>query len=373
MRVVSDDRPADVLDALDAHLAGPVAVVDHRRRVPSDLPDRLRHAPDATWLVAFTSGSTDAPRGVCRTHASWQAGVPALAELTATAAGSTVLVPGPLSSTLFLHAAWHARQVGADALLAPLDTTKPWDVVHLVPAQLRRLLAADVDVAGRMAVVAGAALDRPTAQEARRRKMRAVSYYGAAELSFVAVDPGTGMRAFPGAEVAARDGVLWVRSPYVATGYLPDATGEPVAGGAMRRDAGWATVGDRGGVSADGRVTVDGRGEAAVQTGGATVWVADVEQVLRHAPGVRDVVVLSVSNAQHGQVVAAAVECDCDVADLRAWARSRLDAPSLPRRWAVTPALPRTPAGKVDRAAAAVLLESGAPASGAVAEGTLAR
>ena len=362
MRIVSDDRPADVLDALDARVAGPVAVVDHRRRVPPDLPARLRRVPGDTWLVAFTSGSTDLPRGVCRTYDSWQAGVAAFAEVTATAAGSTVLVPGPLSSTLFLHAAWHARQVGAEALLAPLDTEKPWDVVHLVPAQLRRLLAADSDVAGRTAVVAGAALDRATAEQARGRGMRVLAYYGAAELSFVALDTGTGLRAFPGADVQARDGVLWVRSPYVATGYLPDSTGGPVAGGAMRRDADWATVGDRGSVGDDGRVTVDGRGEAAVQTGGVTVWVADVEQVLRQAPGVRDVVVLSVSNVQLGQVVGAAVESDGDVADLRAWARRRLDASALPRRWAVVPALPRTRAGKVDRAAAIVLLAAGATA-----------
>lgn len=362
MRVVGDDRPVEVLDALDACGAGPVAVVDHRRHMPADLPARLDRARSDTWLVAFTSGSTDSPRGVCRTRASWEASVAPLADATGTAAGSTVLVPGPLSSTLFLHAAWHARRVGARALIDRVDTAARWDVVHLVPAQLRHLLGAAHDIAGRTAVVAGAALDPATAAEAQRQGLRVIAYYGAAELSFVAVDTGAGLRAFPGAEVAVRDGVLWARSAYLATGYLPAASGDLVEGGALRRDGDWATVGDRGRIGADGQVHVDGRGELAVQTGGATVWVADVEHVLRQYPGVRDVVVLSVAHPRLGQVVAAAVESDADASTMRAWTRSRLDAAALPRRWAVVSTLPRTSAGKVDRAAAAELLADRAPA-----------
>jgi long-chain acyl-CoA synthetase len=356
-RVLGDDEPVRVLDALDDDEGGPVAVVDHRRRRRDDLLPRLRHAAPGTWLVAFTSGSTSTPRGVCRTRASWDASADSLAQLTGTSAGTRVLVPGPLSSTLFLHAAWHARQARARPVLGPLDTTEPWDVVHLVPAQLRALLDGCADLDRRTAVVAGAALDPATAAVAQRRGLRVVTYYGAAELSFVAIDVGEGLRAFPGAEVASRDGVLWVRSPFVADGYLPESSVDAAEGGAMRGDAGWATVGDRGAVRDDGVISVRGRGEDAVQTGGATVWVADVEHTLRGAPGVRDVVVLGLAHPRLGHVVAAAVESDDEPSALSAWARTRLDPAALPRRWAVVAALQRTPAGKVDRAAAGALFQ----------------
>lgn len=359
-RLASDQNPQDVLDALDG--PGPVVVTSHRPPVPADVSRRLAHAPPGTWLVAFTSGSTASPRGVCRTRSSWERSVVPFATATGTGPSSTVLVPGPLSSTLFLHAAWHARQVGARLLLDSLDASRPWDVAHLLPGQLTSLLASPADLVGRTAVVAGAALDGSTAQAALRRGMRVVHYYGAAELSFVAVDSVDGLRPFPGVEVAERCGELWVRSPYLATAYLPEVSGRYPAGGAWRRDeAGWATVGDRGEVRADGTLVVRGRGTGSVQTGAATIHAADVEHVLRGAPGVRDVVVVGVPHPSLGQVVAAAVEADTSTETVRRWARPRLDSPAMPRRWVVAGSLPRTPTGKVDRDAASRLLRGDDP------------
>ena len=102
-------------------------------------------------------------------------------------------------------------------------------------------------------------------------------YFGAAELSFVAWGRHEDdLRAFPGVEVEVRDGVLWARSPFLAAGVRRVSPGRSCC------DAdGFGTVGDRGAVAADGTVTVLGRGDAAVLTGGATVQVADVESALR--------------------------------------------------------------------------------------------
>jgi acyl-CoA synthetase (AMP-forming)/AMP-acid ligase II len=351
-QVVTDDDPHGVLAALEG--AGPVAVLDHRRPllVPA-VADALPHAPAGTWLVAATSGTTGTPRAVCRTRESWQAAVAAFAALTGASAQSRVLVPGPLASTLFLHAAWHAGQVGARLLLQPLGTSEPWDVAHVVPTQLQTLLTGTADLTGRTVVVAGAALPAPLAQAATARGLRVVTYYGAAELSFVAVGRGgDAMRPFPGVAVDERDGVLWVRSPYVCTGYL---AGSPP--GPLRREAGWASVGDRGRVR-DGAVEVHGRGDDCVQTGGATIHVADVEMALRDAPGVRDVVVVGTPHTVLGAVVTAVVEVGAPAPTrrgLRAHAAHRLPAQALPRRWVLVPSLPRTAAGKVDRVAAARL------------------
>jgi acyl-CoA synthetase (AMP-forming)/AMP-acid ligase II len=368
--ILSDEHPDEVLRALDG--PGPVAVFDHRRARPDGFTQRLEQAPSRTWLVALTSGSTAAPRAVCRTRDSWQASVEALATATGVGHGSRVLVPGPLSSTLFLHAAWHADQVGATPVIEPLGTAREWDVAHLVPRQLADLLGTGAALAGRTVVVAGAAIPTAVAARAQARGVRVVAYYGAAELSFVALgEPdaeSASLPPFPGVDVVTREGVLWARGPLLATGYLPDSSRDIDAGGPLQRDAdGWASVGDRGRVLADGSVVVVGRGATAVQTGGVTVDVAEVEAVLASAPGVSDVVVVGVAHADLGQVVAAVVEHPDGTHDagsarwLRSWARQRLTPHAVPRYWHLTTALPRTSAGKVDRVAARALLTMSDP------------
>jgi acyl-CoA synthetase (AMP-forming)/AMP-acid ligase II len=366
IQVVADDRPQQVLAALDG--TGPIAVVDHRNPVAAAALAALppSSVPGGTWLVAHTSGSTSAPRAVCRSRESWEASAQPFAAATGTSAATRVLVPGPLSSTLFLHAAWHARHVGATPLLLAAGTaldwrvapTLDWDVVHLVPHQLGLLLDAAGGgpgaLSGRTAVVAGAALPEHLRARAQRHGLRVVAYYGASELSFVAIGETGGLRAMPGVEIAVRHGEIWVRSPYVALGYAGVSDVE----GPWRQDAaGWATVGDRGEVHRDGTVVVRGRGAAAVQTGGATVHVADVEAALRGHEHVSDVAVVALPHDRLGHVVGAVVESSVATPRaLRAWARTHLPIASRPRVWRVVPSLGRTTSGKPDRAAAERLL-----------------
>jgi long-chain acyl-CoA synthetase len=259
-----------------------------------------------------------------------------------------VWLPGPLSSTMNLFAAVHARYVGAAVVDAPQGATH----AHLTPALLRAALQQGTDLAGVHVVVAGDRLPRDLAARARAAGARVSHYYGAAELSFVAW--GTheeDLRPFPGVEVQVRDGVVWVRSPYLSQGY--DGAGGPFTTAAD----GFGTVGDRG--SLDGGVlTVAGRGADVVLTGGATVLVADVELGLRRA-GVANVVVVGVPHRRLGSVVAAVV-ADAAVADqARAAARAALSSVQRPRLWFHLPNFPLTSGGKVDRAAVADLAAAG--------------
>jgi long-chain acyl-CoA synthetase len=202
----------------------------------------------------------------------------------------------------------------------------------------------------RLAVVAGAAL--PVALRARAAELgiRVVEYYGAAELSFVATDSdGTGLRAFPDVRVRVRDGLVEVRSPYVALGYAGGA-------GPLTVVDGWAGVGDRGRLGPDGVLVVAGRGDDALDVGGTTVLLADVERALGRVPGVVDVAcVADPDPARSGRpaVVVRPGSSGVDraqlVRELRAAARRELPPPARPVRYAVVDALPRTPAGKPDR------------------------
>jgi len=296
-------------------------------------------------LIALrTSGTTSAPRSVVRTTRSWVDSFPHVSRLTALHGHARVWIPGPLSATMNLFAAVHARQVGATVTDAPDGATH----AHLTPALLQAALNQGTDLAGVHVVVAGDRLPSDVADRADAAGARVSHYYGAAELSFVAW--GThedDLRPFPEVEIEVRDGVLWVRSPYLSQGY--DGADGPFT---LAAD-GFATVGDRGSM-AGGMLTVAGRGAEVVLTGGATVLVADVEFELRRA-GVADVVVVGVPHPRLGTIVAAVVTDVAAVDRARVTARVALTAAQRPRVWLHLPQFPMTPGGKVDRAAVAAL------------------
>ncbi len=315
-------------------------------------------------LVLFTSGSSGRARGVVRTAASWRASLEPLTSLTGLTADDVVWVPGPLTSSLSLYGAYHAGWLGARVVTGPLarlpaDVVRAVTAVHLVPTLLGQLVASPERTQRltrlRTVVVAGEPLPAPLWRNACR--WRVVEYYGAAELSFVAARTAPGpMRAFGEAEVRVRDGAVWVRSPYLARGYLRDGDDGP-----LRREGGWATVGDRGAL-VDGGLTVTGRGGSAVSTGGHTVVVEEVEAALVAVPGVRQVVVVGLPDARLGQVLAAVVVSDGPgTRDRLVAAALALPAPARPTRWLIADRLPLTAAGKVARAEVAAMAGALAP------------
>jgi long-chain acyl-CoA synthetase len=228
--------------------------------------------------------------------------------------------------------------------------TAPGAATHcyLTPTALARLLDRDVPLAGRVLVVAGDRLSTALRDRAVRAGGRVQHYYGAAELSFVAWGScADDLRAFPGVEVAVRTGEVWVRSPYLCTGYA----GPP---GPLRRDArGFATVGDRG-VLTGGVLTVAGRTDA-VQVAGSTVEPGGVEDLLRrHARG--EVAVVGVPHPVLGTVLGVVLTEPGDHAVLRSLARERLQGAERPRLWFALDGWPTTPAGKLDRVGLVALL-----------------
>jgi long-chain acyl-CoA synthetase len=284
-------------------------------------------------LLLATSGSTGGVRRLRRTTASWFDSFPTVTHLTGLDRDSQVWVPGPPAGTMNLFAAVLATAVGASLVTSVEEATH----AHLTPTALRHLLDVRAPLGGLHLTVAGDRLGRDLHDDAVARGAVVAHYYGAAELSFVAW--GThdeDLRPFPGVEVRDRAGVLHVRSPYLA-GVATDVDG-------------FATVGDHGTVTADGYVVVRGRGDTAVLTGGATVLVEDVEAALRPAVTC-DLVVVGVPHLQLGEVVAAVLTEGDQVAPARERAREALGESQRPRLWFEAPEVPRSGAGKPDRAA----------------------
>lgn len=301
--------------------------------------------PAGTAWATLTSGTTGAARIVLRTAGSWEASFGAVAEMLGAGPSDVVALPAPPAASITLFSLAQAV-AGGPAVALGLDAAAT--CLHGTPENLCAALDRGAPATLRTALLGGSALDPALRARAEAAGIRVVSYYGAAELSFVAVDTGDGLRPFPGVDIDVRGGEVWVRSAFVASGYLgPD--------GPLRRDGAWATVGDRGEWD-DDRLILRGRRDGAILTASATVVPDDVEAALRAIPGVHDAVVFGMPRPAVGALVAAFVELDAGASvNLRAEAAARLAPAYRPRRW-FHGEIPRTLSGKPLRAEVARLV-----------------
>ena len=167
--------------------------------------------------------------------------------------------------------------------------------------------------------------------------------------------------AGPGAE----DGRILLGGATIAAGYLrrPGAHGS----GIQSRTDGvrWYRTNDLGELDADGRLTVLGRADDVVITGGVKVSAAHVQAELEKLDGVRAAFVAGVPSAEWGQALAAYVAvADSSPEGMAAFADRRNEtwAPALgawPRKRSCPPAeLLMLPNGKPDRLGMTVLLDA---------------
>lgn len=224
--------------------------------------------------------------------------------------------------------------------------------VSLVPTMVRRLLdALGLDPSTlRRALVGGDAFEPALAMAATERGLRCVPTYGLTESCGGVV---YGPTPLAGTEVRIGDGGrIELRGPTLMEGYLhdPQATAEAFA------VDGWLRTRDAGALDDDGSLTVFGRLDDAILTGGELVWPAEVEAALRTHPKVADVLVVGRPHPDGGQRVSALV-VPADPADpptleeLHDHARGRLAGFKLPRGLELTRAVPRTRGGKPQRSA----------------------
>lgn len=363
----SDDVPWLVVSALAVRERGGIPAVGDARWSDEHWDDLSRSVsgqtvPRGAAWATFSSGSTGSPRVVLRSAASWSASFDAVTRLMELTPEDVVLLPSPLVSSLSMFSIAHLDTVGATALLPAGGSPSAREcgeatVLHGTPGALEGvldLLDAGAPTRLRLALIGGAHLDAALRARAETAGIRVVSYYGAAELSFVAVDrDGSGLRAFDGVELRVTDGELWSRSPFAAMGYLAGGAGSFVTDA-----AGWSSVGDLADLRADGILALRGRRDGAILSAAATVVPEDVEVVLRTLDGVKDSVVFGAPHPRLGALVCAVIEPDDPgnpptVAALRAACRARLGIAQVPRRWYFAGELPVTPTGKPARAAIA--------------------
>ena len=139
--------------------------------------------------------------------------------------------------------------------------------------------------------------------------------------------------------------------------YLDD----PATTAASFRD-GWFATGDRAWRDDDGRFRFDGRRADVLKVSGENVSVVEVESALTEHPAVLDAVVVGAPDPVRDEVPIAFVvpaaspgvgiiddpdELAAFIAELTAWAQSRLAKAKRPHRYEVVAELPRTSVGKI--------------------------
>ena len=159
------------------------------------------------------------------------------------------------------------------------------------------------------------------------------------------VDTANGTETLPANAV----GELLVRGPQVMLGYWEN----PEATAAVLRD-GWLHTGDLAECDGRGYFKIVDRIKDLIITSGFNVYPGDVEEVLRTYPGVRDVAVVGVPDAERGEVVKAVLVLDSPKTFHRRpfdeFTRQKLAAHKRPRIIEVRPEdLPRNFLGKVLR------------------------
>jgi acyl-CoA synthetase (AMP-forming)/AMP-acid ligase II len=377
--------------------------VDYEEALAGASPARDfgERSPDDVYLL-YTGGTTGYPKGVLWRHEDvWRVlgggidfltGEPLADEWQQARDGANggVVVRFPLAPLIHGAAQWASLQslfTGGTAVLAPrFDADEVWRTierhgVHVLTivgdAMARPLIEAyhrgGYDASSLVAISSTAALFSPSVKEQYLDALPNVvitDAIGSSETGFAGIgmlqrgaDLSGGPRVKPARDTVVLDdrnrpvqpgsGVVGrlARGGHVPLGYYrdPERTAALFVEVDGRR---YVTPGDFARVEADGSVTLLGRGNMCINTGGEKVYPEEVEGALKSHPDVFDALVVGVPDQRMGQRVAAVVQPrpghTVDYLALHAHVRTRIAGYKAPRSLWLVEEITRTPSGKPD-------------------------
>ena len=369
---VDPANPLAIVPALEEALTGSRTLLP----VPANDPARanlLRNtlkpgAPigDDIALVVSTSGSTGTPKGAMLTPANLIASADAthqalgsegqwlLAMPAAYIAGIQVLVRSMVAGVepAFIDLS-HGFNVAEFAARAhELAQTGERTYTALTPMQLAKatstLQGIDALRAFDAVLVGGAATNPRLLESAVKLRINVVTTYGSSETSGGCVYNG---RPIAGARVKIVDGRIHLGGPMVARGYR-NVDSLPLADDLKD---GWFRTSDAGSLD-DGVLTVLGRTDNVISSGGLKLHPEVLEAELLRIDGVTAATVIGKDDDRLGQRICAAYTGSASVPDVLDALADAEDAGriahwQIPKELKVVAALPQLGPGKVDRAA----------------------
>jgi len=185
-------------------------------------------------------------------------------------------------------------------------------------------------------------------RQASQLPANCVTTYGLTESGSGVVYNGKALR---GVELEIRDSIVYIKAPMLLRAYRD---------GSVPLDSnGWFCTGDRGSISDDGVLQIEGRDSDLIISGGENIWPENVEDALRDFPDVTDLCVAGVPDPEWGHAVHVwLVTTSTDKPSLnavRAHVKQNLPAHCAPRQVHIVSEIPRTALGKPQRS---ILVES---------------
>ena len=337
---------------------------------------------DLALLISLSSGTTGRPKGALVTHeqmyqrfiSQWvtigfnsQDRFTGLTPLFFGAGRSFAMAFLAAGATVILDPPPHEPHELVTALNASRAT-----VTFMVPTQLRGLLPLHKDglLLPRLKklLISGAALYPPEAGEVRRKVSPGlIGYYASSEgggISVLNTDEfddyaHTAGRATFRTEVQVVDnrdrpvkpgetGRLRYRGPGVASRFI-DGNGTEYA----TDQEGWFYPGDLAEKLDSGHIILRGRDKDVINRGGVNVYPAEIEAVLMQLPAVREAAVAGEPSKKFGETVAAFIATNEAISKdaLHEHCQKQLAPYKIPSRYVIADELPKTPSGKLDKAA----------------------
>ncbi len=369
LAVVPDD-PDTLIPAIRAALdgAGPAVLPI---AAGSAAPDAPAQVPLPVAVVVATSGTSGTPKlvavssgallasaaateGALGGPGEWVlalpghyiAGVQVVVRALAAGTEPVPIAPGPFT----------AQALAAAVLALPADRRR---YTALVPTQLHRVIeaveAGDAQVRSAVhaldaVLIGGGRLPAGLADRAAASGVPIRRTYGASETAGGCVYDGVPLA---GVEVRVVDGEVQLSGPTLAEGYLrdPERTAAAFLQEPGRR---WYRTGDAGQWDGD-RLSIVGRLDDVIITGGEKVSLGLVERAVQALPGLGEAFVVRAADPEWGDVPVVIATTDVDLAAVRAAVAEAVGRAAAPRRVVVVRQIPLLPSGKPDRRALAAL------------------
>ncbi len=344
-------------------------------------------------LIVYTSGTTGHPKGAMLTQHALQWNAIHSMHLHDMTSRDHILTPLPLFHVGGLNnqttPAFHCgatvtlqRRFDPDETLRAIASERHRPTLTcLVPATMQACMQSAlwgrIDFTDLRIVLTGSTtVPQPLVEAFRAHGTCVLEMYGATETSPIAIyqRPDSdlnkrGSTGLPGLHCQARvvdadgnelsdgeAGEILLKGPNIMTAYWGD---EAATAEALKE--GWYHSGDIGYRDADGYYYITDRKKNMIISGGENVYPAEVERVLYEHPGVQDVAVIGMADAQWGEVPVAVVIAKGDAQltseGLHAFVAGQLARYKVPRQYWFVDDLPRNAMGKIQHFKVRSLLE----------------
>ena len=330
-------------------------------------------------IVILTSGTTGTPKGAARPQSDSVEPAAALFSKIPLKARETTMIAAPM-----FHSWGYAHFLLSLPLLSTLVLRRKFDpeetlkaiaqhrasALVVVPVMLQRILELPPQTISRYDVsclkviaVSGSVLPGELATRVMDTFGDVLyNLYGSTEVAWATIATPEDLRAVPGTagrpplgtvvklldehgrEVPRGEvGRIFVANEFQFEGYT-DGGGKEIVGGMMR-------TGDVGRLDADGRLSVEGRDDEMIVSGGENVFPREVEDLLADHQQIEEVAVVGVQDDEFGQRLKAFVVprngATLSEDEVRAYVKENLARYKVPRDVVFVQELPRNATGKI--------------------------